>query len=77
MYIDDIAASLAEAVDHAAVSVAELSEHDVEDMFAHIEPFEHVVFVEMGVGAAGQVGVTNKGLKQYQLFILDLLHLLH
>jgi hypothetical protein len=77
VYIDGISASLIKTVNQRAISVSELFVHDVENMFTNIESFEHFVFIKLRVGAAGQVGVTDKGLKQYKLIVPDLLHVLH
>jgi hypothetical protein len=77
VYIDDISASLIKAVNQAAISVSKLFVHDVENMFADTKSLQHLVFVEMWVCAAGQVGIADKGLKQYQLIIPDLVNVLH
>jgi len=77
VYIDDIPASVTKAVNQTTTGVSELFVHDVENMFAHTKCLHHLVFIKVWAGASGQVGMPDKGLKQYQLIVSDLLRVLH
>ncbi len=63
-------------IDYVAVFVTELLLHDVEIILGNTKHLEYFVFVEMRVKRTGLVGVADQGIKQYESFVIGLLHML-
>lgn len=75
--IDGIPNSSIKAVIHVAAFISDFHLHVDENILAYTKLHKCFVLIKMWFGIARLVSVTKKGIKQYESFILDLLHILH